>query len=127
MAYYHAIAAEPELLDIGWDILETVKFIKLAQYLKPYIASTVKLANSHEAPQLLPVTIHDFFALSLGISDAAVKVAWDGLRAAIWNEDNNADPVTAFSKVSEYAGDLLKYGIPREIGEHTMYTCAGQL
>ena len=54
MAYYHAITAEPELLDIGWDILETVKFIKLAQYLKPYIASTVKLANSHEAPQLLP-------------------------------------------------------------------------
>lgn len=118
MTYYRALAAEPELLDIGWDILETVKFIKLARYLKPYIASMVRLADSHEAPALLPVSIHDFFVLSLGISDASAKVAWDGLRAAIWEGDDIDDPITAFSKVSEYTGDLLKYGIPREIGKH---------
>lgn len=117
MTYYRALAAEPELLDIGWDILETVKFIKLARYLKPYIVSMVRLANSHEPPALLLVTIHDSFVLSLGISDASAKVAWDGLRAAIWEGDDTDDPVTAFSKVSEYSGDLLKYEIPREIGK----------
>ena len=120
MVYYRALAAEPELLDIGWDILETVKFIKLAQYLKLYIGSTIRLADSCEAPRLLPVTIHDFFVLSLGISDAAVKVAWDGLRAAIWKGDDRDDPITAFSKVSEYSSDLLTYGIPREIGKQTI-------
>ena len=120
MTYYRALAAEPELLDIGWDIMETVKFIKLAQYLKPYIASTVRLADSHSAPPLLPVTIHDFFVLSLGISDASVKVAWDGLRAAIWEGDYKDDPITAFSKVSEYAGDLLQHGISREIGKRAV-------
>ena len=96
--------------------METVKFIKLARYLKPYITSMVKLTHSYRVPQCLPVTIHDFFGLSLGISDAAVKVAWDGLQTAIWEGDDDDDLVTAFSKVSEYAEDFLNYGIAREIG-----------
>ena len=92
-------------------------FFDLLMYLKPYIVSMVRLANSHEPPALLLVTIHNSFVLSLGISDASAKVAWDGLWAAIWEGDDTDDPVTAFSKVSEYSGDLLKYEIPWEIGK----------
>ena len=63
--------------------------------------------------------IHDFFKFSLDISDEQVKVAWDGLRVAIWKSQVNDgdDPITALSKISEYIQDLLIHGIVRDIGE----------
>ena len=116
--YYEALAADPELMQIEWDLPETIKFIKLAQYLKPYLSSMLRFADSHTAPLHLPTMIHDFFKFSLDISDEQVKVAWDGLRVAIWKGrvDDEDDPITAFSKVSEYVQDLLIHGIVRDIG-----------
>jgi hypothetical protein len=55
MTYYRALAAEPELLDIGWDVLETAQFIKLAQYLKPYIASTIRREKRTMHPCFCPL------------------------------------------------------------------------
>ena len=119
--YYEALAADPELMQIEWDLPETIKFIKLAQYLKPYLSSMLPFANSHTALLHLPTMIHDFFKFSLNISDEQVKVAWDGLRVAIWKSqvtvDDEDDPISAFSKVSEYVQDLLIHGIVRDIGK----------
>lgn len=116
--YYEALAADPELMQIEWDLPETIKFIKLAQYLKPYLSSMLRFADSHTAPPHLPIMIHDFFKFSLNISDEQVKVAWDGLRVAIWKSQvDDDDPITALSKISEYIQDLLIHGIVRDIGE----------
>jgi hypothetical protein len=127
--YYEALAADPELMEIEWDLPETIKFIKLAQYLKPYLSSMLRFADSHTAPLHLPTMIHDFFKFSLGISDEQVKVAWDGLRVAIWKSqsDDVDDPITAFSKVSEYVQDFLIHGIVRSIGEFTASKHEGSL
>ena len=119
--YYEALAADPELMQIEWDLPETIKFIKLARYLKPYLSSMLRFADLATAPLHLPTMIHDFFKFSLDISDEQVKVAWDGLRVAIWENhtDDADDPIVAFSKVSEYAQDLLIHGIVRDIGKFT--------
>ena len=121
--YYEALAADPELMRIEWDLPETLKFIKLAQYLRPYLSSMLRFADSHVAPPHLPTMVHDFFKFSLDISDEQVKVAWDGLREAIWKKevDDVDDPILAFSKVSEYAQDLLIHGIVRGIGTSAAY------
>ena len=119
--YYEALAADPELMQIDWDLPETIKFIKLAQYLKPYLSSMLRFADLDTAPPHLPTMIHDFFKFSLDISDEQVKIAWDGLRVAIWksHRDDADGPVAAFSKVSEYAQDILIHGIVRDIGKLT--------
>ena len=118
MSFYRALAADPDLLGIGWDLPDTLKFIKLALYLKPYIASTLRIAYLDTAPFHLPVNVHDFFKLAIGLADEEVKIAWDGFRTAVWESELGCedDPVTAFSKVSEYAGDFLDFGLARCIG-----------
>ena len=109
---------------IEWDLPETLKFIKLAQYLRPYLSSMLRFADLHVAPLHLPTMVHDFFKFALDISDEQVKVAWDGFREAIWKRkvDDLDDPILAFSKVSEYAEDLLVHGIVRGIGKLAAYT-----
>jgi len=120
MSFYRALAADPDLLGIGWDLPDTLKFIKLALYLKPYIASTLRVADLDTPPLHLPVNIHDFFKLAIGLADEEVKIAWDGFRNAIWESvlggDGDDDPVTAFSKVSEYTEDFVDFGLARFIG-----------
>jgi len=69
MSFYRALAADPDLSGIGWDLPNTLKFIKLAVYLKPYIASTQRVACLDAAPLHLPVNIHDFFKLAIGLTD----------------------------------------------------------
>jgi len=117
--YYEALTADPELMQIEWDLPETLKFIKLAQYLKPYLSSMLRFTDSHTAPLHLPTMIHDFFKFTLDIPDEQVKVAWDGLRVAIWKSqvDEGDDLIVAFSRVGEYAQDLLIHGIVRGIGK----------
>jgi hypothetical protein len=102
MSFYRALAADPDLLGIGWDLPDTLKFIKLALYLKPYIASTLRVAYLGTAPLYLPVNIHDFFKLAIRLKDEEVKIAWDGFQTAIWGSElgGEDDPVAAFSKVS---------------------------
>lgn len=123
MAYFRALAADPEILQIGLDIWEIMKFIDLARYLKPYIASNLRVANLGAAPPHLPVNIHDFFKLSLGITDEATKIAWDCLHTAIWEDQSEGtdDPITAFSSVSKYTEDFVDYGITRFIGTPLLY------
>jgi len=118
MSFYRALAADPDLLGIGWDLPDTLKFIKLALYLKPYITSTLHVAYLDTPPEHLPVNVHDFFKLAIGLADEEVKIAWDGFRTAIWEGTLGAedDPVTAFSKVSEYTEDFVDFGLARFIG-----------
>ena len=56
--YYEALAADPELMQIDWDLPETIKFIKLAQYLKPYLSDTWP-------PSLVPVSLPVLFPFSV--------------------------------------------------------------
>jgi len=118
MSFYRALAADPDLSGIGWDLPDTLKFIKLAVYLKPYIASTLRSAYLDTAPLHLPVNIHDFFKLAISLRDEEVKIAWDGFRTTIWESElwGEEDPVIAFSKVSEYTEDFLDFGLARYIG-----------
>jgi hypothetical protein len=118
MSFYRALAADPDLLGIGWDLPDTLKFIKLALYLRPYIASTLRVAYLDMAPLYLPVNIHDFFKLAIGLKDEEVKIAWDGFRIAIWGSElgGEDDPIAAFSKVSEYTADFIDFGLARYIG-----------
>ena len=118
MSFYRALAADPDLSGIGWDLLDTLKFIKLALYLKPYITSILRVAHMDTAPLHLPVNIHDFFKLTIGLEDEEVKITWDGFRTAIWTSElgGEDDPVTAFSKVSEYIEDFLDSGLAQCIG-----------
>ena len=107
--YYEALTADLELMQIEWDLPETLKFIKLAQYLRQYLSSMLCFADSHVTPPHLPTMVHNFFKFSLDMSNKQVKVAWDRLREAIWKKevDDVDDPILAFSKVSKYAQDLL--------------------
>ena len=58
--YHKALAADPELMWIKWDLPETLKFIKLAQYLRPYLSSMFHFADLHVAPlHLVKVTADD--------------------------------------------------------------------
>jgi len=118
MSFYRALAADPDLSGIGWDLPDTLKFIKLALYLKPYIASTLRVAYLDTAPLHLPVNIHDFFKLAIGLEDEEVKIAWDGFRTVVWESElgGEDDSVAAFSKVSEYTEDFLDFGLARYIG-----------
>ena len=118
MSFYRALAADPNLLGIGWDLPDTLKFIKLALYLKPYIASTLRVDYLDTPPLHLPVNVHDFFKLAIGLADEEVKIAWDGFRDAIWNSalGGEDDSVTAFSKVSEYTEEFIDFSLARFIG-----------
>ena len=108
------LADSPELsAALNYDGLIT--YIDLACLLKPDL--TCFVVSDNGLPEHLPISIHEFLKLSLGIEDETAKLTWATLRAFAWNFDDQAeDPRRTGHACLIYMKLFLEHGSSCGIG-----------
>jgi len=108
------LADSPELsAALNYDGLIT--YIDLVRLLKPDLIRFVVSDNG--PPEHLPISIHEFLKLSLGMEDETAKLAWANLRVFAWNFDDQAeDPRKTGRARLIYMKLFLEHGSSRGIG-----------
>jgi hypothetical protein len=61
-------------LNVAFDYKGLVTYVDLIRLLKPELTCLEEPKNS--PPEHLPIAIHDFLKLSLGLEDKIAKLAW---------------------------------------------------
>lgn len=103
----------PELREV-FDYNTITKYFDLINLLRPSL-SAVQASYRPGPPATLPVNIHEFLKQSLGISDHAGKIAWEGFRELVWSLPLASKEQELASRI-KYLELFLKHGVPRKIG-----------
>ncbi|KAJ7929413.1 hypothetical protein B0H13DRAFT_2310564 [Mycena leptocephala] len=99
------------------DFSTTVQYIDLIRLLKPSVRWNQASYQSN-APDSLPVKVHDFLKVSLGLTDDIGKLAWEHLRDAAWSHD--LTPVEELAARTKYISLFLQHGLSRDISIFTL-------
>lgn len=103
----------PELRE-ALDYTTITKYFDLISLLRPVI-SAVQASYHSGPPATLPVNVHDFLKQSLGISDHAGKLAWEGFQELVWDVPPANKEQELACRV-KYLDLFLKHGVPQKIG-----------
>lgn len=82
------IAGLPEL-SAALDYDGLITYVDLVHLLKPDLTRFAVSENG--PPERLPISIHEFLKLSLGMEDETAQLAWATLRTFNWNFHNEAE------------------------------------
>lgn len=103
----------PEICE-AFDYDTITKYFDLISLLWPSL-SAVQASYRSGPPATLLVNIHKFLKQSLGISDYAGKIAWEGFRELVWGLPL-ASKEQELASCVKYLELFLKHGVPRKIG-----------
>ncbi|KAJ7125515.1 hypothetical protein C8R43DRAFT_1090555 [Mycena crocata] len=103
-------------MDSPLNFATTVRYIELIGLLKPALRWNQASYQTHP-PDTLPVNVHDFLKLSLGLTDDITKRAWERLRQAAWEDLSPAESLAARTK---YITLFLQHGLSRGIGIYSL-------
>ena len=102
-------------LNIAFDYEGLVTYVDLIRLLKPELTRLKEPKNS--PLEHLPIAIHDFLKLSLGLEDEIAKLAWATLRVFAWNSDPEAEDLRKMGRAHlKYMKLFLEHGSSRGLG-----------
>lgn len=87
------LASSPELAS-ALKYEDLVTYIDLVSILKPKLGRWYG-PYQDDPPERLPVNVHEFLKICLGMKDETAKIAWDKLRNLAWSATVEADGLTA--------------------------------
>lgn len=110
---FSASSPSPGLMASPLSYDSTTTYVDLIRLIKPYL-SALQPSYPSGPPELLPVDVHDFLKLCLGMNDDVAKLAWERLRNTAWSHDlTSAEELAARTK---HINLFLQYGLTRKIG-----------
>ncbi|KAJ7635627.1 hypothetical protein B0H17DRAFT_1107508, partial [Mycena rosella] len=104
-------------MDSPLDFTSTVHYIELIRLLKPALRWT-QASYQPNPPETLPVKVHDFLKISLGLTDDLAKLAWEILRETAWSHDSS--PVEELAARTKHISSFLQHGLSRGIGIYSL-------
>lgn len=109
-------ADSPELnAALDYESLNT--YLDLVRLLKPDLVYSAKF-SSNEPPERLPVSVHDFLKICVGLQDETAKLAWAVLRHLAWSMDSDpADFWKTSCARTKYLKLFLEHGACRGLGK----------
>ncbi|KAF7343017.1 hypothetical protein MVEN_01731900 [Mycena venus] len=93
------------MASLSYDSMTT--YVDLIRLLKSDL-SAMQPPYRTEPPDSLPVNIHDFLKLSLGLTDEIAKLAWQELRITAWS--HNFSPVETLAARTKHIQAQLFFG-----------------
>jgi hypothetical protein len=116
LAIAKLLASSPELAStLKYEDLVT--YIDLVGILKPKLSRWYG-PYQDDPPERLPVNVHEFLKLCLGMKDETAKIAWDTLRNLAWSASMEADGLMAKTRAhTKYIKLFLKHGTCRGLGK----------
>ncbi|KAJ7113336.1 hypothetical protein C8R43DRAFT_961570 [Mycena crocata] len=105
---------------LDFDSLAT--YVELIRLMKPYLSAQQPYYR-RGPPETLPIPVHDFLKLCLGLTDDIAKITWEQMRTTAWSRDFTAtEELAARTKHIEL---FLQHGLSRNIGVYSLQPPTG--